>query len=161
MKAINIPSQKLFWFTGQPGSGKTSLAILLKEKLNRLFGIRERVVILDGDEIRAIFNNTDYSLDGRMKNVEIVQNCCRFLLQNDIITIVCMVSPFAEQRSQIIKEFNGCEILVECSEPRGRENFYVEYFEKPKCTDDYKSIIVNTSFKNEQESFEVLWKKLF
>ena len=160
MKAINIPNQKLFWFTGQPGSGKTTLALLLKTKLNKLFDGREKVVLLDGDEIRALFNNTDYSLEGRKKNVELVQNCCRFLVQQDIITIVCMVSPFAQQRSEIVEELSGCEIFVECVELRGREHFHVDYYEEPKYTNNHKSISINTSFKYPQDSFEILWKKL-
>ena len=157
---INIPKHKLYWFTGQPGAGKTTMAKLLKAKLEKMTNQKQKVVILDGDEIRDLFNNKDYSIEGRMKNVEMVQNCCRFLVQNDIITIVCMVSPFAKQRSQIVKELNGIEILVECIEIRGREKFHVDYFEEPLYTNNYNSININTSFKTDEQSFETLWKRL-
>lgn len=156
----NIPKHKLYWFTGQPGSGKTTLANLLKSKLDLMYNDRKKIVILDGDEIRDLFNNQDYSIDGRKKNVEMVQNCCRFLVKNDIIAIVCMVSPFAKQRSQIVKELNGIEILVECIEIRGREQFHVNYYEQPSYVNNYNSININTSFKTDQQSFEILWKKL-
>lgn len=157
---INIPKHSLYWFTGQPGSGKTTMANLLKKKLQLMHNNRKTIVILDGDEIRSLFNNKDYSIDGRKKNVEMVQNCCRFLAKNDIITIVCMVSPFAKQRSEIVKELNGIEIFVECLEIRGREQFRVDYFEEPLYTNNYNSININTSFKTEDQSFETLWKKL-
>ena len=157
---INIPKHRLYWFTGQPGSGKTTMANLLKNKLQLMHNNRKTIVILDGDEIRSLFNNKDYSIDGRKKNVEMVQNCCRFLAKNDIITIVCMVSPFAKQRSEIVKELNGIEIFVECLEIRGREQFHVDYFEEPLYTNNYNSININTSFKTEDQSFETLWKKL-
>lgn len=160
MDAINIPKHKLYWFTGQPGAGKTTMANLLKSKLQEISGNSERVIILDGDEIRELFNNQDYSIDGRMKNVEMVQNCCRFLVRNDITTIVCMVSPFAKQRAEIVKELNGIEILVECLEIRGREQFHVDYFEEPLYTNNYNSININTSFKTDEQSFETLWKRL-
>ena len=160
MEAINIPKHKLYWFTGQPGAGKTTMANLLKSKLQEISGNSERVIILDGDEIRELFNNQDYSIDGRMKNVEMVQNCCRFLVRNDITTIVCMVSPFAKQRAEIVKELNGVEILVECLEIRGREKFHVDYFEEPLYTNNYNSININTSFKTDEQSFEKLWKRL-
>ena len=160
MEAINIPKHKLYWFTGQPGAGKTTMANLLKSKLQEISGNSERVIILDGDEIRELFNNQDYSIDGRMKNVEMVQNCCRFLVRNDITTIVCMVSPFAKQRAEIVKELNGVEILVECLEIRGREKFHVDYFEEPLYTKNYNSININTSFKTDEQSFEKLWKRL-
>ena len=160
MTGINIPQHKLYWFTGQPGAGKTTMAQLLKKKLDAIHNGTQKVVILDGDEIRDLFNNKDYSIDGRIKNVEMVQNCCRFLVKNDITTIVCMVSPFAKQRSEIVKELNGVEILVECIEIRGREEFHVDYFEEPLYTNNYNSININTSFKTDEQSFETLWKRL-
>jgi serine/threonine protein kinase len=85
MKDLNVPEYKLYWFTGQPGAGKTTLALELKSKLEDLHKRTKKVVILDGDEIRDLFNNKDYSPDGRLKNVEMVQNCCRFLVKNEII----------------------------------------------------------------------------
>jgi adenylylsulfate kinase-like enzyme len=151
--------QNLYWFTGQPGAGKTTLAQLLKLKLEEDFSFK-KIVILDGDEIRDLFNNQDYSIDGRKKNVELVQNCCRFLVNNEIVVIVCMVSPFSDQRSQIVKELNGVEIFVECIEERGREQFHVDYFEEPSYTNNYQSISINTSYKKDEESFKLLWKKL-
>ncbi len=149
----------LYWFTGQPGAGKTSLAEILKIKL-QLQNPLKKIVILDGDEIRDLFKNKDYSIDGRKKNVEMVQNCCRFLVKNDIITIVCMVSPFSKQRSEIVKELNGVEIFVECIEERGREEYHVDYYEQPSYTNNYQSININTSYKNDLQSFEILWKRL-
>ena len=160
MNPINAPVEKFYWFTGQAGSGKTTLANLLKSKLNRIYADRAKVVILDGDEIRDLFNNKDYSFEGRQKNVELVKNCCRFLIKNDIITIVCMVSPFSAQRAEIVKELNGVEIFVECVELRGREQFHVSYYEQPGYVNNYKSININTSFKTNEQSFEILWKKL-
>jgi adenylylsulfate kinase-like enzyme len=160
MKIINMPNKKLYWFTGQPGAGKTTLAQLLKKRIDKMSNLREKVVILDGDEIRDLFNNKDYSKEGRKKNVKMVQNCCRFLVKNDITTIVCMVSPFADQRKEIVQELDGIEIYVECIEERGREQFHVDYFEEPSYTLNYKSAYINTSYKSDNESFELLWKKL-
>ena len=149
----------LYWFTGQPGAGKTTLAQLLKSKL-QLQGSDKKIVILDGDEIRDLFNNKDYSIQGRKNNVEMVQNCCRFLVKNDIIPIVCMVSPFADQRSKIVCELDGVEIFVECIEKRGREQFHVDYYEQPSYKTNYQSININTSYKNDVQSFELLWRRL-
>jgi len=149
----------LYWFTGQPGAGKTTLAQILKIKL-QLQNPHKKIVILDGDEIRDLYNNKDYSKLGRMHNVDLVKNCCRFLVKNDIITIVCMVSPFAKQRSEIVKELDGVEIFVECIEERGREEYHVDYYEQPSYTTNYQSININTSYKNDVQSFELLWKRL-
>ena len=57
----------IFWFTGQPGHGKTVLATALKQNLNNVFHI-------DGDDLRVIFANTDYSEQGRRKNISLAQH---------------------------------------------------------------------------------------
>ena len=51
----------IYWFTGQPGSGKTVLADLLKEKF------LPHAYRIDGDEMRELFSNKDYSINGRIK----------------------------------------------------------------------------------------------
>jgi len=55
----------IYWFYGQPGAGKTTLARALKEHLE--YNNHRVVQHIDGDEMRSIFNNTDYSKEGRIK----------------------------------------------------------------------------------------------
>ena len=43
-------------------------------------------------------------LPHRKANVDFVQKLCSFLMKNNIVPIVCMVSPFAEQRRNFIQE---------------------------------------------------------
>jgi adenylylsulfate kinase-like enzyme len=167
---------KFYWFTGQAGAGKTELANALKQQLNREQTIlqqnlvpkdirignnftNQKFVIIDGDDIREIYQNTDYSLEGRKKNVDFVQKLCLFLIKNDIVPIVCMVSPFKEQRSQFVKENNGVEIYVYCSEIRGRENFHVDYYEKPIIDEKY-AYEIDTTGKSVNESFNQIAKQL-
>jgi adenylylsulfate kinase-like enzyme len=167
MKKKNLEQSdfKLYWFTGQAGAGKTTLAILLKSKLEKQF-LNKKFVILDGDEIRELFNNKDYSKEGRLSNVGMVQNCCRFLIKNDIVPIVCMVSPFAEQRKDFCKEVDGVEIFIDCTEIRGREHFHIDYYQKPTSTAsevwiEGKNIItIDTTNKKPNQSFKKLWKQL-
>lgn len=172
---LNKKNANLYWFTGQAGAGKTELANVLKTRLIReqtialqKFNVpydlwnpvisNKKFVIIDGDDIRALWNNTDYSIDGRKANVDFVQKMCVFLMKNDIIPIVCMVSPFAEQRKQFIQVEKGVEIYVHCNEIRGREQFHVDYYEPPM---DYNnSVEINTTNKSVEQSFDELWKKL-
>lgn len=165
---------KIFWFTGQAGAGKTELANMLKIRLIReqtiiqhhyatkgitsLHTPNKKFVIIDGDDIRALWNNTDYSIDGRKANVDFVQKMCLFLKKNNIVPIVCMVSPFAEQRRAFIEEENGIEIYVHCNEIRGREQFHIDYYEKPTNFDN--AVEIDTTNKSVEQSFDELWKNL-
>lgn len=153
---------KVFWFTGQAGAGKTVLAHQLKEELEKKNidqSIDRKYVIIDGDDIRAIYENKDYSLDGRMANVDFVQKLCLFLIKNKITPIVCMVSPFGEQRKDFINENDGIEIYVYTNEIRGREHYHVEYFEKP---DEMRNnvVYIDTTGLTVEESFGVIKNKL-
>ena len=52
------------WLTGQPASGKTTLAKLLLNKLKNQYG--ENIFLnIDGDDLRDLFQNKDYSRKGR------------------------------------------------------------------------------------------------
>jgi len=146
---------QIFWFTGQAGSGKTELAKKLHSHLSEQ-NTEQRYVIVDGDDIRDMFDNKDYSIEGRKKNVEFVQKLCMFLNKNNIVPIVCMVSPFLEQREELKKKASVCETYVYCSEVRGREKFHVEYYEKPQ--DSF--ISMDTTGKSVEESFSHLLKNL-
>ena len=47
----------IYWFTGQPGHGKTVLCNLLKEYIETTY--HKKVIHIDGDDIREIFQNKD------------------------------------------------------------------------------------------------------
>jgi len=55
----------IYWFTGQPGAGKTTLAVALQKELKKR---GHPAVHLDGDILRAVTDNHDFSTAGRMKN---------------------------------------------------------------------------------------------
>lgn len=172
IKHQNMP--KLFWFTGQAGAGKTELSNALRTQLVREQTIvqqnivpksiwsghipNNKFVIIDGDDIRELYKNTDYSIEGRKANVDFVQKICTFLMKNNITPIVCMVSPFAEQRKEFIEQNGGIEIYVHCNELRGRENYHVSYYEKPVFSQS--AIEIDTTGKSVNESFEELWKRI-
>ena len=96
----------IYWFTGQPGSGKTSLALELKNVMeaNRLFTYK--VHHLDGDNVRELFQNKDYSEKGRRYNVDIVQKLAHYLHLEGNDVIVSLVSPYRDQRENF-KELIG------------------------------------------------------
>ena len=63
----------IYWFVGQPGSGKTILANLLKDN------IFPHAFRIDGDEMRELFANKDYTEKGRRTNIDIAQKIAHYL----------------------------------------------------------------------------------
>ena len=53
----------IIWLTGQPGSGKTTMATKLFEMYSDWLQL-DNVIHLDGDDVRNVLDNKDYSLEG-------------------------------------------------------------------------------------------------
>jgi len=120
----------IYWFTGQPGAGKTVLATALKQELDNTFHV-------DGDDLRAIFDNKDYSETGRRKNIELAQQLAHFLHNKGNNVVVSLVSPYKDQREEFKTKLGNSlkEFYVHTTEIRGRENFHVESYQQP--TENY------------------------
>jgi adenylylsulfate kinase len=117
----------IIWLTGQPGSGKTTLAEWLKA---HFYG---NAIIIDGDDIRHVYQNKDYSEEGRRKNIEKAQDLALFLHHKNLTPIVSLVSPYRDQRESF-KEKMGKDIkefYIHTTNIRGRENFHVQDYEPP------------------------------
>jgi adenylylsulfate kinase len=123
----------IYWFTGQPGAGKTVLATALKQELDNIFHV-------DGDDLRAIFDNKDYSETGRRKNIELAQQLAHFLHNKGNNVVVSLVSPYKDQREEFKNKLGDSlkEFYVHTTEIRGRENFHVENYQQP--TENYLDI---------------------
>ena len=117
----------IYWFTGQPGAGKTSIAKSLIEKLPT------NTFHVDGDDLREIFNNKDYSESGRRKNIELAQHISHFLHNKGNNVLVSLVSPYRDQREYFKNTLKGSiiEIYVHTDHIRGREDFHVKNYEEP------------------------------
>ena len=118
----------IIWLTGQPGAGKTTIA---KEIVN--LQSSADWINIDGDDIRAIFDNKDYSEQGRRKNIELAQQIALFLHKKGRNVVVSLVSPYKDQRDdfKIKVGENIVEAYVHTTEIRGRENFHVQNYEPP------------------------------
>ena len=93
----------IIWLTGQPGSGKTTLANMLMKVLsdNR----NSNLINLDGDDLRKINKNKDYSKEGRIKNISTAISIVRFLCSKNFICIVSIVAPYRFLRDELKEEF--------------------------------------------------------
>jgi len=121
----------IYWFTGQPGAGKTVLCNALKDALETKF--YKNVIHIDGDDIREIFDNKDYSKEGRYKNIILAQQIAKFSHLKGFDVAVSLVSPYKELREQFKKEIGSelKEIYVHTTEIRGREHYHSADYEPP------------------------------
>ena len=115
----------IYWLYGQPGSGKTTLGNALREKLSNDF---TDIIRIDGDEMRNIFQNKDYSEQGRRNNLRKVNTLARFLYQKGFTVIISVVAPYKDVRDEI-KDLNPTMIYLHTSEIRGRENYFAKDLE--------------------------------
>mgnify|MGYP002629031379 CR=1 FL=1 len=104
---------KVIWMTGFSGSGKTTIAIALEQKLKTKGFLTQ---ILDGDNVRTgINNNLSFSDEDRTENIRRIAEISKLFLNCGVITINCFVSPtieLREQAQQIIGSDDFIEVFI-------------------------------------------------
>lgn len=119
----------IYWFTGQPGAGKTTLAEAMIKECN------DNCIHIDGDGLRDLFQNFDYSPAGRTKNIQSVLDLCRFLDNKGLTVVVSVVAPYKKMRDSLKATNDVTEIYVHTTETRGRENYFAKDYQAP--TEDF------------------------
>jgi len=102
------------WLTGLPCSGKTTLAMALKEELDKK---GYQTVHLDGDVVRAGINKgLGFSSDDRRENLKRVAHMARDLSREGNVVIASFVSPTNELRGMVRKIIGPMWLVyVKCS----------------------------------------------
>ena len=89
---------KVIWLTGLSGSGKSTIANALEK---RLFALGMHSFVLDGDNMRLGLNkDLGFTREDRAENVRRVSEVAHNLYDAGLVTIVALVSPYAEDRAQ-------------------------------------------------------------
>ena len=122
----------IYWFTGQPGSGKTTLAIALKSALQKRGYPVVPVVHLDGEFLRERMGNKDFSEAGRIRNIKAAQQLAAKLQSVGIVVVASFVSPYRSIREEFKRTNQVLEIYVHTTEIRGKEAYFVAKFEPPE-----------------------------
>src|SRR3989344_3846860 len=125
---IRNSQKRIIWLTGNVGAGKTSLAYLLKERLN--------AVVLDGDELRAtISTDLGFSREDRDEHNMRVAGLARLLNSQGINVVVAVIAPFRKTRAKITKMINPYWIYLKGGKQSNRKMPY-ETPLKPHITVD-------------------------
>jgi len=102
----------VLWFTGLSGSGKSTVADALMQKLeSEGFSHIER---LDGDLVRGhLTKDLWFSKEDRFTNIERVTFLAKLLSKHEVWVLATFVSPYKEIRAYVKKEVtNFVEIFV-------------------------------------------------
>jgi adenylylsulfate kinase-like enzyme len=123
----------ILWFTGQPGSGKTTLVErFIKDKLIGFMKLQPvKIVHIDGDDLREVLDNKDYSEQGRRKNIQFAINMAKVMDDKGYLVLVSLVSPYRDMREKLKSNRNITEFYLHTTEIRGKEDYFVENYEPP------------------------------
>jgi adenylylsulfate kinase-like enzyme len=108
----------IIWFTGQPGSGKTTLAKKIIGKFNH-----DKVIHIDGDDLRDVLDNKDYSERGRRKNIQFAIDMTKIMESKGYLVVVSLVSPYRDMRIGKVFYLHSKRNL--------RKEYHVENYEPP------------------------------
>jgi len=121
---------------GLPGAGKTTFANRLIEALDKNY---KPFAWFNGDDIRRIYNDWDFSEDGRLRQTERMAEKANISKKNKIIAICDYVCPKEEYR----KIFNADILIWIDTITQGRFDDTNKLFEPPASYDfrvtDYDS----------------------
>ncbi len=104
------------WMTGLSGSGKSTIANLLEQRLH-LEG--RHTYILDGDNVRHGLNqDLGFTEADRVQNIRRVSEVARLMVDAGLIVIVALISPFKSDREMarsLFDEGDFKEIFIDAS----------------------------------------------
>jgi bifunctional enzyme CysN/CysC len=100
----------ILWFTGLPGSGKSTIARLVEA---RLHASGHHTYMLDGDNLRHGLNrDLGFTDADRVENIRRVGEVAKLFLDAGLIVLCAFVSPFQAER-QLVRDLVEADEFVE------------------------------------------------
>ncbi len=107
--ALKMQTPRCLWFTGLSGSGKSTMANLLEQ---RLFAEGKHTYLLDGDNIRHGLNrDLGFTEADRVENIRRVAEVAKLMVDAGLIVLVSFISPFREDRAMARSHFDEGEFF--------------------------------------------------
>ena len=106
----------LIWFTGLSGSGKSTIANTVEQKLYQK-GIK--TYTLDGDNVRKGINkDLSFKPEDRTENIRRIAEIAHLMIDAGLVVLAAFVSPYKKDRSKIrniVGDENFIEVFVNTS----------------------------------------------
>ncbi|MFT5657449.1 MAG: bifunctional enzyme CysN/CysC [Gammaproteobacteria bacterium] len=108
--AVNNQKPCVVWFTGFSGSGKSTIADRLEQKLHEA---GKRTYLLDGDNIRFGLNkDLGFTDQDRVENIRRVAEVSKLMVDAGLIVLASFISPFKSER-RMARSLMGEDEFVE------------------------------------------------
>lgn len=123
----------MMYIIGRSGSGKTTIAYALEERLQQKE--RRNLQVIDGDIIRKQFGGMfGFTREERLKCNQAVRVVVDYLLKNNISVILAQVAPYEEIRELVRNQFEEeyIEVYVKCSYEECARRDVKGYYQKQK-----------------------------
>lgn len=109
-ETLNGHKSANLWLTGLSGSGKSTIAHAVEERLH-LMGCR--TYVFDGDNVRhGLCSDLGFSMADRGENLRRIAEMVKLFLDSGTISLTAFISPLAEDRHRI-REIIGPEDFIE------------------------------------------------
>ena len=107
--AIKVQRPRCLWLTGLSGSGKSTIANLLEQ---RLAAEGKHTYLLDGDNVRHGLNkDLGFTEADRVENIRRVAEVAKLMVDAGLIVLVSFISPFEDDRALARSLFAEGEFL--------------------------------------------------
>jgi len=117
----------ILWFTGLSGSGKSTIASAVEQKL---FELRYHTYLLDGDNVRHGLNKgLGFTNEHRMENIRRIGELSKLMVDAGLLVMTAFISPFRSDRRMVrslVQSYEFIEVymdtaLEECErrDPKG------------------------------------------
>lgn len=165
----------ILWFTGLSGSGKSTIAGAVEQKLSEL---GYHTYLLDGDNVRHGLNkDLGFSDLDRVENIRRIGETAKLFTDAGLIVLTAFISPFRNDRRMVRDLVGDNEFIevhmatpIDICEQRDPKGLYEKArrgeiknftgidsdYELPQ----YAEIIINTSEANIEECAELVIKHL-
>jgi adenylylsulfate kinase len=128
-ESLNAHKSLILWFTGFSGTGKSTIAHAVEERLHQM-GCS--TFVLDGDNVRSgLCSDLGFSSPDRTENIRRIGEVAKLFIEAGVIVLIALISPFRTDRQRVRELVNHddfveiyCKCPLEVCEKRDVKGFY-------------------------------------